>query len=508
MSEDLRLLDEAVAHGYLAPSRREKLDALIHATEEARRPAEVRRITSALLRRCPVILRNLASQPTLNGSHGVCIGEAKEDRYQIKLSDARRQLSIRMANIELVAPQIAPEQSFITAAEKDDVMARLLGENAFKEPVRIDGAEDEDPEELPEEEALREAEAEAEALPRDADDDRSCRICMEDSSSVKLIKPCACRGTNEWACKDCTVTAALHSWLAGGAVFECKQCMQRFSSEVTLKICRRRVEEIETQLNVARAREAIAPPSGAQGMPGPSRTQVEQMLNHCRWDVASSLANYGRELKFASGAQRKVYSAAEQLGRACLAAAEAEVNIGGGAAVGDGRFNASAPEHLIKCNLLLGEICRYRRQLGESERLLRAVLEIAARPEVRESQLAKSFSIDATENLGNCLCSQERYAEGEVMLRRSLEMMHASEGVDSPSATQGYSCLAACLARSGGGAETLLEALTLTQRAAANRRRVDGNAHTKATSAAQYVLAIEDELSRAAISEGAASLLA
>ena len=137
MSEDLRLLDEAVAHGYLAPSRREKLDALIHATEEARRPAEVRRITSALLRRCPVILRNLASQPTLNGSHGVCIGEAKEDRSARVLDADRVGTLLDGAKRYAAAAAIAADDDDVSALAPSAASANARVENAAEALVDL-----------------------------------------------------------------------------------------------------------------------------------------------------------------------------------------------------------------------------------------------------------------------------------------------------------------------------------------------------------------------------------
>jgi tetratricopeptide (TPR) repeat protein len=275
-----------------------------------------------------------------------------------------------------------------------------------------------------------------------------------------------------WACKECTVSASIYSWMNGGDAFDCKSCRQPFCGEVAVAVARKRLVELE--------RLVVESP--------PPDDVYETTRAALKRDLAIALANYGRQLDFASSAQRKIYAEAERFCRASLSQPGLD------------------PLAEAEFRLAVGEICRYRRRLAESVRLLRSTMELTSRPDLRDTARAKQIHEDAVEDLGNALSSLGQYSEAEMLLRRSLASVMAVEGPDGRSTTQGYACLATVLRRMGG-TEKLVESLRLTWRVAANWQRILGADHEKTTSACQYIRKIETQLCRQALADGCSQLL-
>ena len=237
-----RLLADARRHGYVDAELIDRLSPCLDEGADGR----------SLLMHCPVVISGL-SDTKLNGLHGIVVGKGREDRVAVRLNVDGRSMSVRMVKLGFPDPPPAfEEEPYITHVEKDDAMAIRLGDACFAEEVPVE-APVEAPAaaptaasaaappavatttaaatvavtaavtaearllpphhgraplsqagaataELAEAEAVAEAEAASQALAaggdgHDDEDGPSCRICMEDATEVRLLRPCACRGT-------------------------------------------------------------------------------------------------------------------------------------------------------------------------------------------------------------------------------------------------------------------------------------------------------------------------
>ena len=537
-----RLLADARRHGYVDAELIDRLSPCLDEGADGR----------SLLMHCPVVISGL-SDTKLNGLHGIVVGKGREDRVAVRLNVDGRSMSVRMVKLGFPDPPPAfEEEPYITHVEKDDAMAIRLGEACFADEVPVEapveapaaapteasaaaaaavatttaaatvavtaavtaearllpphhrraplsqaGAETA---ELAEAEAVAEAEAASQALAaggdgHDDEDGPSCRICMEDATEVRLLRPCACRGTQAWACKGCTVRSAVNVWQHNGDWSVCGACKQAFCNEVMVAIARERVAIVEAEI----ARLAAEPGTAE---PDPRLPGLLNLLDVIQWEVVVTLTNYGRVLEMASRPQRKIYAEAERLGRErLLRVAEEEATAGG-----DATRVSRCIEKRLECLLLLGELCRYRRRLGEARRLITECLELTARPEVRGNRNVASYVADAKENLGNTLASMGRLEEAEATLREALALTVAQDGPGSNQATQGRACLATVLGRQRSAAK-LQEAVVLAHSVATDRRRVLGAEDHKAIAAARYLARLEAKACEVALREGAMAML-
>ena len=416
---------------------------------------ECHRIAEQLLRGCPVVVRGLKAASELNGSHGRCarllpdggrfaVDIAPAGSIEVNYSLSR---SIRLINLGLpTAPQ---EAVLFTPSDTDDnAVSRAAMDEALSAIVH-EGEE------------------------------RCCRVCFDDE--VRVVRPCACRGSQAFSCLQCVTTAEVTAWLHGQPVsYDCKQCKQRYSPDACLAIGRGKVRAAKEKRNAAEGDEVAL---------------WQQVVEDEEINLGTvALVEFGRWHGHATPVGREALREAEQLTRRYLEAAE--------------QGDRHDPCWL---RVSLAETCRYARRLDEAEALHRYTIEHL--PAQQDRDLLEG---QVREMLGNCLVSQgaARLAEAEELLRRSLALREACDAREGPAAaSQGpsqqtlisLSCLARCLGKKED-LRSLQAAEELARRVWLLRSKIFGREHVDTTAAARFVDSLRAKQCRAAFADGMRAL--
>ena len=474
----------AVANGYISSDERDRL-CRSNATEA---------LAAILTSGCTVVIHGLTGATELNGQCGRVAQPRLADggRWPVMVYDTEnvderqppKLRALKLANLKLFEPTNMEDGAAIafyyTRSDMDDAG---VSEAATQGPSEV------------------------------ADTDM-CRVCMCDANEVKLLRPCACRGSLAFCCSDCVVRTAISAWENGNPdPLTCKQCQETYTPDFRAAISReqeryaaKKLAEAESARELQRAGSRAQSDLDAMEQEVRSWRVIMQQRQHHLHAVA--LLEYGRWLGHAVPSGRDALQEAESWAEAHLADA--------GEWMISGRVDDLATEadddvdigmayvHNVSILMALAESRRYARKYAaaiETARLCYGELK-AALEKARDRELRKELTLlldDCSSNLGNALVSAgaDRLEEAEPLLREALEISRTEGGWAE---RRGHESLARCLARCGE-VRKLIEAEGLLRWSWRERGRKFGRTHVECLAAKSMLDTVRAKLCHVAFAD-------